>query len=429
MARVDSIQKPTTLLTLKKSKEIATDTAGDLLGEIMLITDDDGTVQGDIRVTSGKYYHTMPFVQVGSIIYYAGDQIPDGYLACDGSYISQRLYPELFEKIRNFWWNKPFQKQDRTEANEIYFMGLGNNCQSNISSFLWSTYKILIVDNEDHPLGWEKNLKGQIFQERDANFEYYYDNITYNGWPRSPEQNSGNFVPGFNNQLRFYDFNSGVTLTGPGGVDQNKSIVREPVFVLPNFTDVYTASEHFRKKLSGYFIRNLNDSRSATNPDYYKTEYDDRGFWQYQYFHNNRNSYTSSGYTEYHLTRRTFSSLQENEIKRHRHYAKEVDGTTNTLYSGISGAHGHKYHGSRNSINGDPLGTAAISQGFYDRFGRGYTQKNTWLSGIHNHIGFVGYGTDVTDESHQTFIKGDPTNNNSYETRPWSHSVQFCIKY
>ena len=118
MARVDSIQKPTTLLTLKKSKEIATDTAGDLLGEIMLITDDDGTVQGDIRITSGKYYHTMPFVQVGSIIYYAGDQIPDGYLACDGSYVSQRLYPELFEKIRNFY--KPIEKEE-VEAHKIKY--------------------------------------------------------------------------------------------------------------------------------------------------------------------------------------------------------------------------------------------------------------------------------------------------------------------
>ena len=417
MARVDSIQKPTTLLTLKKSKEIATDTAGDLLGEIMLITDDDGTVQGDIRITSGKYYHTMPFVQVGSIIYYAGDQIPDGYLACDGSYVSQRLYPELFEKIRNFWWNKPFQKQSRTQYNEIYYMGAGNFCSSTVSSTLRNNYNILIIDDEDHPLGWEKNLKGTIFQERDANLEYYYDNITYPGWTNSPKSNSSLF---------YYNFNSSAGITN---VDQSREIVREPVFVLPNFTEIYTASEHYREKLSGYFIRNLNDSQSATNPDYYKTEYDDRGFWRYQNWYNSWQNWTTSGYSEFHLTRRSFSSLQENEIKRHRHRATLADESTGATVTSDSGAHAHQYHGSMNSTNGDPLGTAAISQGFYDRFGRGYTQKSTWLSGEHNHFGFVGYGADVTDESHQTFVKNDPTNNNSYETRPWSHSVQFCIKY
>ncbi len=112
MARLQSTQKPTTLLTLKKTKELTNEYVSTITnfsaGEIILITDEVGTIQGDIRVTKdGVIGQTLPFTQAGSIIYYAGRTAPDGYLFCNGSPVPEDLYPELFDAIeyanKDYW--------------------------------------------------------------------------------------------------------------------------------------------------------------------------------------------------------------------------------------------------------------------------------------------------------------------------------------
>jgi len=426
MARVDSIQKPTTLLTLKKSKSVANETAGTLAGEIMLITDDLGTVQGDIRISSGRYYHTLPFVQVGSIIYYAGEHVPDGYLICDGSLVSQRLYPELFDKIQNFWWKRPFKHDNQQDATEVYYVGSGGTRPTgSLETWFWSNWKIKFLQ-EDHPSGPQFNTYGKIFQERDDQFEPYYQKIQYPSWTRSwissEISSQGNFL--FNGGTNFNaEFNAAYGRLPDPAID----IVRDPVFALPNFTSLYTAEATEREKLQGYFVRNLNENYTESHPDYYKTEYDERGLWNWSY-HDGSN-YRSSGPVEFHKIMRSYSSLQENEVRRHRHRLEDVGEGPGR--SGKSGAHAHDYHGSVNSTNGDPLGRAVAGvAGREDQFGRRATTVETFDSGWHNHFGYVGFGHSVDHEEHETYVvnKKDETLN-SIETRPWSYSVQFCIKY
>jgi len=422
MARVDSIQKPTTLLTLKKSKELATETATTQGGQIMLITDDTGFVQGDIRFTSGRPYHTTPFVQVGSIIYYAGNTVPDGYLPCDGSFISQKLYPELFDKIKNYWWKRPFQPdnimaltgaENLNNYVEVYFMGNGSFCNTGVKNRLKNRWKILIVDNQDHPAGSQYNVAGEIFRELDQNNprEFYYNKLNYTEW--LPYQTSAQKNP-------YLDTVSGVNTYNFNG---SSTINREPLFPLPDFSTLFTADQTVRDDLQGYFVRNLNESFNEANPDYYKTEYDDRGLWKW--------AYESSGWkpgilTEFHLVNRTYSSLQENEIRRHRHQ-------TTSTNSSVSGKHRHAFHGSQGSTNGDPLGKK--SGGIANRsdtFGRRPSSIGikTKESGYHMHMGFVGFGRSVEHDDHKTYIDlNDPRTVNQSETRPWSYSVQFCVKY
>jgi hypothetical protein len=110
MARLQSTQKPTTLLTLKKSKQLANDYTS--TGEIILITEQ-GIIDGDVRFTAGEDNQSLPVVPgaiglgtyslypVGSIIYFAGDAPPDGFLACDGGTYTVLDYPELARKLYN----------------------------------------------------------------------------------------------------------------------------------------------------------------------------------------------------------------------------------------------------------------------------------------------------------------------------------------
>lgn len=99
MARSSSIQKPTTLLTLKKTQLASTEEQMSR-GELLLIVDD-GIITGDLRVATGESISdpttnkSIPFYQVGSIIYFAGPVPPDGFLVCDGGEYERELYPEL----------------------------------------------------------------------------------------------------------------------------------------------------------------------------------------------------------------------------------------------------------------------------------------------------------------------------------------------
>src|SRR6056300_1725000 len=98
----DSIQRPTTLLTLKKSKESLISYSSAAKGQIILMTDTAGTLNGEIRVASSntvngydatstppgapiKLSLTAPTYPVGSIIYYAGPIPPAGWLFCNGA--------------------------------------------------------------------------------------------------------------------------------------------------------------------------------------------------------------------------------------------------------------------------------------------------------------------------------------------------------
>ena len=105
MPRGSSIQKPTTLLTIKKLYE---DTNVDDLtrGEIVLIVDG-GYITGDMRIATGNLPgnskttdKTVPFYPVGSIIYFAGSEPPDGFLVCDGASYDVEDYPELANYLR-----------------------------------------------------------------------------------------------------------------------------------------------------------------------------------------------------------------------------------------------------------------------------------------------------------------------------------------
>tara|TARA_B100001093_G_scaffold117544_1_gene109935 strand:+ start:96410 stop:97243 length:834 start_codon:yes stop_codon:yes gene_type:complete len=101
MARLQSIQKPTTLLTLKFSKTEANAFSG-AAGEIILITIN-GIIQGDVRISTGNPNYTMPVYPIGSLVYYAGQTPPNGYLFCNGATVSSSLYPELYSKIGTTW--------------------------------------------------------------------------------------------------------------------------------------------------------------------------------------------------------------------------------------------------------------------------------------------------------------------------------------
>jgi hypothetical protein len=111
----DSLQRPTTLLTLKKSKESLISYTGASRGQIILMTDDSGTLNGEIRIANGSFStndpsgkplldgqgnpvlisKTAPTYPVGSIIYFAGPTPPAGWLFCNGSVHRKELYHEL----------------------------------------------------------------------------------------------------------------------------------------------------------------------------------------------------------------------------------------------------------------------------------------------------------------------------------------------
>ena len=106
MARGSSIQKPTTLLTIKKSMEGAT-TSGNIRGDIIVITDN-GQITGELRVATGNPVQTappwtdktIPLYPVGAIIYFAGPNPPDGFLVCNGQEYETEDYPELANYLK-----------------------------------------------------------------------------------------------------------------------------------------------------------------------------------------------------------------------------------------------------------------------------------------------------------------------------------------
>jgi len=107
MARGTSIQKPTTLLTIKKSMANAA-VSGSQRSKIILITSN-GIITGDMRVATGNLPSTpptpqtdqsIPFYPVGSIIYFAGPNPPDGFLPCNGQPYETKDYPELANYLR-----------------------------------------------------------------------------------------------------------------------------------------------------------------------------------------------------------------------------------------------------------------------------------------------------------------------------------------
>jgi len=110
MARGTSIQKPTTLLTIKMSQENAA-SSGSNRSDIIIITDN-GDVTGELRVATGNPQNTtltapsfnnisVPIYPVGAIIYFAGPVPPDGYLNCNGGEYRAIDYPELYNYLKS----------------------------------------------------------------------------------------------------------------------------------------------------------------------------------------------------------------------------------------------------------------------------------------------------------------------------------------
>ena len=112
----DSLQRPTTLLTLKKSKESLISYLGASRGQVILMTDIAGTMNGELRVANGSFSTKDPYANdlvdqygigpisisknapaypVGSIIYFAGSTPPAGWLFCNGAVLRKDLYHEL----------------------------------------------------------------------------------------------------------------------------------------------------------------------------------------------------------------------------------------------------------------------------------------------------------------------------------------------
>ena len=147
MARLQSIQKPTTLLTLKKTKTEANEFSG-AAGEIILVVIN-GVIQGDVRISTGTINNTMPVYPVGSIIYYAGQIPPNGYLFCNGAYLSSSLYPELYSKIGYTWGSSgsDFRLPDFTADNGRFIrnlnpQGIGNSSFPDYSQRVYSRFGV-----------------------------------------------------------------------------------------------------------------------------------------------------------------------------------------------------------------------------------------------------------------------------------------------
>jgi len=176
MPRSSSIQKPTTLLTIKKAM-VNTNVDSLIRGEIVLITDD-GIITGDMRVATGNSIanktldKSIPFYPIGSIIYFAGPEPPDGFLMCDGEEYKRDLYPELanylsgisisnsnriYTNIRNTgenvgsFYNKGgdfyFRVPDFTINNGLFIRNLNETAPSGNTSL--PDYIETLIENDD----------------------------------------------------------------------------------------------------------------------------------------------------------------------------------------------------------------------------------------------------------------------------------------
>lgn len=170
MARLQSTQKPTTLLTLKKSKQLANEYES--TGEIILITEQ-GIIDGDVRFTAGKDLTneipgadgkgTYSLYPVGSIIYFAGDAPPDGFLACDGGTYDVSDYPELARKLYNS--NYGTGARGQFSGNYPYVNGSGdykNATQFAVPDFsgrfVRSLNKTGVLQNSNGPDYWKVDV-------------------------------------------------------------------------------------------------------------------------------------------------------------------------------------------------------------------------------------------------------------------------------
>lgn len=105
MPRSDSIQRPTTLLSLTSTKEELSVAPFQIHEQNRLIFDStpDGVLTGDVRFSTGKAGanddKTYPLLPVGSLIYYAGTEPPAGYIFCNGALYRKDLYIELYNYL------------------------------------------------------------------------------------------------------------------------------------------------------------------------------------------------------------------------------------------------------------------------------------------------------------------------------------------
>jgi microcystin-dependent protein len=70
-----------------------------------LFIDEKGTVKvQELEVTAGRIKDKTGFVMpVGTILPYGGQEVPEGWLECNGDMVSRKDYPDLFEAIGTLW--------------------------------------------------------------------------------------------------------------------------------------------------------------------------------------------------------------------------------------------------------------------------------------------------------------------------------------
>lgn len=391
MARLQSTQKPTTLLTLKKDKQESNVYPSQSPGEIILITED-GIVDGDVRFTKGAesiygWKGTFSLYPIGSIIYYAGSVAPDGYLACNGQAYDKNLYPELFAKIGYTWgssagkfkvpnFQNPTGSPYKVTSSSSHINGISNITNTNI---------------EDHYIGglFIRNLNEKGINSNVDGPDYYQLYVTRLGlW--DTRLYSG---------LSRYIVDRG---WGPGHIQE----------------DLFVRHRHQPQSTN-------TTSDGAHNHRYYgapRSRY---------YVDDNGVKYDGLTYYKDSLTGDyTTSSTNANGGSNPRYY-KKYNGKS------ISDSHmvGDNGYGRKLGAYED---ASVDYRGYYLNFGiysttkpLGKNTRTTREAGAHVHYGYMGYGANIADRENTTYLDrlGQEDLDNSVETRPKNYSVLFCIKY
>ena len=412
MARLQSTQKPTTLLTLKKDKEESNDYMTVKSGEIILITED-GIVDGDVRFTKGDaglyggVAGTFPLYPVGSIIFYAGSEQPDGYLACNGQQVSKDLYPELFEKIRYTW-------------------GMGIHPSTGYRNTDY--FRVPDFENTANIKDASNNEEWVYFMNKSSDYpDPNINNRKIINDPNKPEEHniSGLFIRNLNER------GIGANIDGP---------------------------DYYRLHVTKL---GLWDSRlEGGNREYVERQYGPKDI-QIDYFMRHRHQPTSTTTTSdgdhnhrYYGAPRSRYYVDDNGVKLdgNAYYVDRLTGeytTSSTDASGSANPGYQKVYNNRSISDTHVAGDAGYgrklgsyednsSSGYFLNFGiyskltpLAFNTRTTASSGAHIHFGWMGFGRNFADTLNTTNLNRSDHEHldNARETRPKNYSVMFCIKY
>ena len=369
MARLQSTQKPTTLLTLKKDKDESNSYMTFKSGEIILITEQ-GIVDGDVRFTKGdkalygNMNGTFPLYPVGSIIFFAGSEQPDGYLTCNGQQVSRHLYPELFDKIR-YTWGKGISPMTGNRHDDYFRVPDFENA-ANVADGVSTEYIYHMSKSSDYP------------------YPSINDRRIHNS---NPEEHyiSGLFIRNLNER------GIGANIDGP-------DYYRLHVTKL-GLWDTRIASGNNRELVERQF------GPSDVQMDLFQR-------------HRHKPVSTNTTYDGDH-NHRYYGA------PRSRYYVKD-DGTINTRVG--DNGYGRKL----GSYEDNSTSGYFVNFGIYSKtVPLAFNTATTQSSGAHIHYGFAGYGRNFADQLNTTNVNRSDQGHldNARETRPKNYSVMFCIKY